>query len=262
MSSDFWFLDREHKQCGPVGEDEFVKLIRRGTISRETQIWTAGMSEWRMAGQVERFAALFGVSGPPAVDGRAPSVSPTAALSAALPVWGLFGRALLVMLGHLLIIPSPWTSTSFYKWLCERVSLPDGRPLKFAGQPGDIWYVFILWSIAIWIGQFPYGGADRFHYGELVAVLLMWIFGVLLLKWICSKVGTEDGSLRLSFEGGYLPYIGWNILLGLSFITIIGWAWVAKFMMQWIAGMCAERSNSNSPRRGSPSCGAHSLPCF
>ena len=38
----------------------------------------------------------------------------------------------------------------------------------------------------------------------------------------------------LSFEGGYLPYIGWNILLGLSFITIIGWAWVAKFMMQWI----------------------------
>ena len=50
----------------------------------------------------------------------------------------------------------------------------------------------------------------------------------------CSKLGTEDGTLRLSFEGGYLPYIGWNILLGLSFITIIGWAWVAKFMMQWI----------------------------
>ena len=153
MSSDFWFLDREHKQCGPVGEGEFVRLIRRGTISRETQIWTAGMSEWRMAGQVDRFAALFGVSGPPAVDGRARGVSPTAALSAALPVWGLFGRALLVMLGHLLIIPSPWTSTSFYKWLCERVSLPDGRPLKFAGQPGDIWYIFILWSIAIGSGS-------------------------------------------------------------------------------------------------------------
>ena len=67
MSSDFWFLDREHKQCGPVGEDEFVRLIRRGTIGRETQIWTAGMSEWRMAGQVDRFAALFGTSGPPSI---------------------------------------------------------------------------------------------------------------------------------------------------------------------------------------------------
>jgi hypothetical protein len=109
MSSDFWFLDREHKQCGPVGEDEFVKLIRRGTISRETQIWTAGMSEWRMAGQVDRLAALFGISGPPAVDGRASSVAPTAALNASFPVWGLFGRSLLVMIGFLLIIPSPWT---------------------------------------------------------------------------------------------------------------------------------------------------------
>ena len=46
---------------------------------------------------------------------------------------------------------------------------------------------------------------------------------------------TEDGSLKLTFEGGYLPYIGWNILLGLSVITIIGSAWVGKYMMKWIS---------------------------
>jgi hypothetical protein len=236
MSADFWFLDREHKQCGPVGEEEFVRLVRAGTIGRETQMWTAGMNEWRMAGQVERFAPLFGPSGPPSVPpaGSTSSVSATGALIPSFPVWGLFGRSLLVMIGFLLIIPSPWTGTWFYKWLCERVALPDGSPLKFAGQPGDIWYVFIAWSVSIWIGQFPYGNADQFHYGELVTIPLSWILGVLFFRWICSKVGTEDGTLRLSFEGGYLPYIGWNLLLGLSFITIIGWAWVAKFMMQWI----------------------------
>jgi hypothetical protein len=236
MSAGFWFLDREHKQCGPVGEEEFVRLIRAGTIGRETQMWTAGMGEWRMAGQVDRFAPLFGASGPPVMPlgGGAPSASSAAALSVSLPVWGLFGRALLVMIGHLLIIPSPWTSTSFYKWLCERVSLPDGRRLTFAGTPGDIWYVFIAWSVAIWIGQFPYGDAGQFHYGELVTIPLSWILGVLFLRWICAKVGTEDGSLRLAFEGRYLPYIGWNLLLMVSFITIIGWAWVVKFMMQWI----------------------------
>jgi hypothetical protein len=236
MSAGFWFLDREHKQCGPVGEEEFVRLIRAGTIGRDTQMWTTGMSEWRMAGQVDRFAPLFGASGPPAVplEGRAPSAPPNHALSASLPVWGLFGRALLLMLGFLLIIPSPWTGTWFYKWLCERVTLPDGRPLKFAGQPGDIWWLFVAWSVAIWIGQFPYGAADQFHYGELVTLPLSWILGVLLLKWICAKLGTEDAGLRLSFEGGYLPYIGWNLLLMISVITIIGWAWVAKYMMQWI----------------------------
>ena len=91
MSAGFWFLDREHKQRGPVGEEEFVRLIRAGTIGRETQIWTAGMSEWRMAGQLDRFAPFFGVSGPPAMapDGSAASDSPTGALSAnpKLPLW-------------------------------------------------------------------------------------------------------------------------------------------------------------------------------
>jgi hypothetical protein len=247
MSSDFWFLDREHKQCGPVGEEEFVRLVRAGTISPDTQIWSAGMTEWRMAGQVERFAPLFGTSGPPAfpLGGGATGASPTGALSAALPVWGLFGRALLVLIGSVLIIPSPWTGTAFYRWLCERVVLPDGRPLKFTGKPGDIWYVFVLWSLTIWVGQLPSGDGDGelmpmllwrlpVMFVQLSFILLEWILPVLLLRWVCKNATTEDGSLRLSFEGGFLPYIGWNLLLIVSFITIIGWAWVAKFMMQWI----------------------------
>jgi hypothetical protein len=227
MSSNFWFLDREHKQCGPVGEDEFVKLIRAGTIGRETQIWSAGMSEWRMAFQVERFSSLFGPSGPPSVPvGGASSALPTGALSSSISVWGLFGRALLVMIGVLLVVPAPWTSTSFYKWLCERVSLPDGRGLTFAGKPGDIWYVFVAWGASIWAGQL--------HYGELITIPLSWILGILLLKWFCANVSTQDGHLKLAFEGGYGPYIGWNVLLILSALTIIGWAWVMKLMMQWI----------------------------
>jgi hypothetical protein len=233
MSADFWFLDREHKQRGPVGEEEFVGLVRQGTIGRETYIWSTGMTEWRMASQVDRFAALFGTSGPPPIplgSGR----SQTGALSAALPVWGLFGRALLLGIGMLLIIPSPWLGTWFYKWLTERVTLPDGRPLTFSGKPGDIWWVFVLWGIAIWIGQVPFGDPDQIHYGELISIPVSWILGVVLLKWVCANATTEDGSLKLTFEGGYLPYIGWNILLALSVITIIGWAWVAKFMMRWI----------------------------
>ncbi len=234
MSSDFWFLDREHKQCGPVGEDELVRLVRAGTIGRDTQIWAVGMTEWRMAGQVDRFASLFGPPGPPGpprpsalpLDGRTSSAAPTGALTASLPVWGLFGRALLVIIGALLIIPSPWTGTAFYRWMCERVALPDGRRLTFAGQPGDIWYVFVVMSLSIWAG--------RIDYANLVIIPLSWILGILFLRWLCAKVGTEDGSLKLSFEGGFLPYIGWNLLLMVSVITIIGWAWVMKFMLQWI----------------------------
>ena len=34
MSTNFWYLDRDRTQLGPVGEDEFVRLIRQGAITR------------------------------------------------------------------------------------------------------------------------------------------------------------------------------------------------------------------------------------
>ena len=58
---------------------------------------------------------------------EASSARLTRALSSSLPVWGFFGRFLLVVLGFLLIVPSPWTATSFYRGLFERIVLPDGH---------------------------------------------------------------------------------------------------------------------------------------
>ena len=55
------------------------------------------------------------------------------------PALGLFGRLLLIVLGQWLIVPSPWTSTIWNRFLAERVALPDGRPLCFTGRAGDIW---------------------------------------------------------------------------------------------------------------------------
>jgi hypothetical protein len=186
-----------------------------------------------MAGQVPNISALFG--GPPAPGvGAGPPAGPSAGgpaagpLHAVIPVWGFFWRAVVTLIGVVLIIPAPWVGPWFYKWLTERVSLPDGRPLTFSGQPRDIWYVFVAWGALMWIGQLKEG---RY---ELLTIVVSWILGVLLLKWVCAHVSTADGRLRLSFEGGYLPYIGWNILLVLSAITIIGWAWVMKYMMRWI----------------------------
>jgi GYF domain 2 len=234
MSSNFWYLDRDHTQRGPVGEDEFAGLIRQGVITRETQMWTAGMTAWRMAGEVPNVSALFG---PPtsATMGAGTPAGPfaggpaTGPLNTAIPVWGFFWRSVVTIIGIVLIIPAPWAGPWFYKWLCERVSLPDGRPLTFSGQPGDIWYVFVGWGVLVWIGELKQG-----EFLGLATILLSWTLGVLLLKWVCAHASTPDERLKLSFEGGYFPCIGWNILLVLSAITIIGWAWVMKYMLRWI----------------------------
>jgi hypothetical protein len=141
---------------------------------------------------------------------------------------GLLLALRVTAIGVALIIPAPWVGPWLYKWLCERVSLPDGRPLTFSGKAGDIWYVFVAWGALMWIGQLQEG---RY---ELLTIVVSWILGVPLLKWVCANASTPDERLKLSFEGGYLPYIGWNILLTLSVITIIGWAWVMKYMLRWI----------------------------
>jgi uncharacterized membrane protein YhaH (DUF805 family) len=60
-----YYLDGARNQQGPVPADEIARLIRSGTIRRDTMIWYAGMPEWRPAGQVSDFASLFAQSAPP-----------------------------------------------------------------------------------------------------------------------------------------------------------------------------------------------------
>jgi len=61
-----YYLDATRNQQGPVPGDEIARLIRSGTIRRDTPIWYAGMPDWLPAGQVSDFASLFAHAAPPA----------------------------------------------------------------------------------------------------------------------------------------------------------------------------------------------------
>ena len=91
---------------------------------------------------------------------------------------------------------------------------------------GDIWLIFVCAAALGLAGMVLPGGG-------LVTAPITWILTVLILRWFVAKLGTEDGSLRLSFDGKIMGFVGWNLLLYLSFITIIGWAWVMRAMFQW-----------------------------
>jgi hypothetical protein len=155
------------------------------------------------------------------------------ALQPTLPVWGLLGRTLLVALGTILVVPAPWTATYYYKFLVDHVALPDGKRLRFTGQAGDIWYVFVAIAALAWI-QGLAQHSERFQHLGLLWALMLAALTVRIFIWFCANLKSEDDRLSVSFEGGYWPYIGWYLLLMVSFITIIGWAWVIKYMMQWI----------------------------
>jgi hypothetical protein len=65
MSSNFWFVDQEGNQSGPVERDEIIRRIKNGTITRESMLWTEGMDAWCEAHKVEGLAAAFAPTPPP-----------------------------------------------------------------------------------------------------------------------------------------------------------------------------------------------------
>jgi uncharacterized membrane protein YhaH (DUF805 family) len=80
--ADCYYLDGARNQQGPVPTDEIARLIRGGTIRRDTMVWCAGMPEWSPSGQVGDFAPLFAQAAPP----PRPPGPPPAAFPAAPPM--------------------------------------------------------------------------------------------------------------------------------------------------------------------------------
>jgi hypothetical protein len=58
---------------------------------------------------------------------------------------------------------------------------------------------------------------------------LAWV----ILRWIVANLTSNGERLPLSFQGSAIGYVGWYLLMMISTITIIGWAWVIAFWMRW-----------------------------
>jgi hypothetical protein len=232
--ADCYYLDGARNQQGPVATEEIARLIRSGTIRRDTMIWHAGLPDWQSAGQVSEFASLFAQGAPP----RPPAGTdgaPTDCLNSSLPVWGFFWRALVSTVASFFVIPAPWANTMIYRFISSHMLLPDGRRLKFFGSAGDIWYVLMALPLLSLIGMFLMLELEVPAW--LVTVVRTPLTCMLLFpiyRWFTANLGSEDGSVKLAFTGGFWGFVGWWLLMFLSVYTIIGWAWVLRYTMRWI----------------------------
>jgi GYF domain 2 len=231
MSNRSWFFASQGKQQGPYPEVQLREFIASGRITAETLVWTEGMAGWQKAGDIP--GLLVGVSGPPVVpsSGVPPTTGgPTTGqpLSVDFSIWALLGRGLLFSIGSMLVIPAPWTATSFYRWFIERLRVPQRRDLGFTGKPGDIWYVFVIQGLC------AYAGFSDSRFPILIVIPLQAFLSWMTLKWIFANISSEGRQLPLSFAGDPWTYVGWYVLLYISAITIIGWAWVITAWMRWI----------------------------
>ena len=227
-----WFFAANGQQQGPYPEAQFRDLIMSGTVRADTLVWAEGMAGWQKAGEVPGLMPSGGPpmmpqGGPPPMMGGGGATG--SAITADLPIWGLLGRSIVYILGMLVVIPAPWVAVWFYRWFASRLQVP-GRPnFEFTGQVGDIWWAFILLALLGLVGAY-----DATY--QLIAIILQAVVSWFVLRWAVSNLASNGQKIPTTFEGSIWAYIGWQLLLVISFITIIGWAWVITFMLRWICG--------------------------
>src|SRR5262245_24808468 len=226
-----WFYAANGQQQGPFADAQLRDLITNGTVRADTLVWTEGMAGWQKAAEVPGLMASAG--GPPVLPmGGAPPMmgaggGPGHALSADLPLWGLLGRSIVYIIGIVFVIPAPWVAVWFYRWFASRLQVP-GRPnFSFTGQVADIWWAFILLALLGLVGAY-----DPTY--QLIAFILQAVLSWVVLRWAVSNLASNGQKVPTAFNGSIWGYIGWQLLLIISFITIIGWAWVITAMLRWI----------------------------
>jgi hypothetical protein len=229
MSDRSWFFASQGQQQGPFPEARLRELIGSGAVTAETLVWSEGMTGWQKAGGIP---GLFSGSGAPPAIPQSGAPLTTAGLrggplSIELPLWGFLGRMLLLTIGYLFVIPAPWTGTGFYRWMASRTEVP-GRPnFAFTGQPGDIWYVFVVTGLTFYVEAYD----NRLQLVIIpVSAFLSWI----LLRWLAGNLTSNGQRLPIAFDGSAIGFVGWQLLMYVSLITIIGWAWVITAWMRWI----------------------------
>lgn len=223
MAERSWYIASGGRRDGPFSESQLNQMLAAGQLPADVLVWCEGMKDWQRPDNVPGLAR---VASPPA------SGSDGSFLSARFTVWGLFWRGFVMMIGTLLIVPAPWTAVLFYRWVVEQIDIPRRAPLGFTGRPGDIWYVFVAVGICIYVNE--YAQLKHLWYVSLLIDVLQAYLSYLTLRWVVENISSGGENLRLSFAGDALPYIGWYVLLVLSFVTIVGWAWVTTAWTRWV----------------------------
>ncbi len=135
-----------------------------------------------------------------------------------------------ILAGLLAAIPLAWVNAAMIRWICRNTTFSDGSTAEFRGTGGEV----VVWHVLLFLVMLgenalnPPAAIFGLTYVLISGVVLM------LLNWFVYNLRLNPGP-HLAFTGSYINLLGWYVALLLSCITIVGWAWVAVAMYQWMA---------------------------
>jgi GYF domain 2 len=241
MADRSWFIAANGQQQGPYPEAQFRDLIARGAVNPQTLVWSEGMAGWLRAGEVP--GLMGGRGGPPPMVPPGGAVMGTGgydagagggyamsgnAMSIDFGILEFTWRTIVYALGAMTFILLPWTLVWYLKWIVSCVRVP-GRPnLSFTGNAMTL----VPWVAGLVVLEILAVVSGIRILGTLVSIgtiVATWY----LVRWQVANIASNGQPVGLSFSGSVWAYIGYNLLMGISFITIIGWAWVAAAQARW-----------------------------
>jgi hypothetical protein len=235
MADRSWFVASGGKQEGPYSESVFRDLIGQGRVTPDTLVWSEGMTDWQRASDIPGLFSssarppAFPNSGPPQMRG---SYAPGGPLAVEFGILDFTWRTLVLIIGMALVIPGPWVIAWYCRWMTTCVQVP-GRPnLTFTGATMTlvIWY-FGMIAVFVVLGLINYQIESSLI--NLIDLVVGAAFNWAFLRWFVANLASDGQPLGLKFSGSYLAYLGWTLLTSISFITIIGWAWVFTAQGRW-----------------------------
>jgi heme/copper-type cytochrome/quinol oxidase subunit 2 len=230
MSNRYWFYASHGQQQGPYPEDQFHDFIKAGTVRADALVWTEGMAGWQRAGEIP--GLMSAASGPLSVSSAMPASETEmggGSPSIDFGIWEFTWRSLGFVVGAIFVISLPWVLVIYCRWIVSCTRVP-GRPnLTFTGNAITVmWWYFGAIVLLIALSQTDTRLLDT------ASLLIQLGFYWLAIKWLVANLASNGRPLGLSFSGSFWAYLGWNLLAVLSFITIIGWAWVYTAQFRWI----------------------------
>ena len=82
-------------------------------------------------------------------------------------------------------------------------------------------------------GLIGYAGFTDMWWLSIVLGPVNAFFAWMATRWVAANISSDGQKLPVTFEGSPWGFIGWFVLVYVSMITIIGWAWVVTAWMRW-----------------------------
>jgi uncharacterized RDD family membrane protein YckC len=100
-----WFYEKDGQPAGPVGDDEFARLIAAGTIHARTLVWRSGFADWKAYAELHPAAAPVVPQPPELPAPAAPFRPPAPTPGEALPYAGFWIRVAAGLFDGLVFLP-------------------------------------------------------------------------------------------------------------------------------------------------------------